>query len=99
LPQQGVDLNADDEPDRWYPVVSLADGLLLGPTGTEYVLKALEIEQTLSPDLAYAGPLDIAGAGALVVPTAALYTTPCIGDAPEIDDPPRVVQGVVVDAP
>ena len=96
LPQQGVDLDADGDPDRWYPVVNLADGIVLGPTGTEYVIKALEIEQTLAPDAAYAGPLDLANANTLVVPGVSLYTQPAIGPAPVINDPPRVVQGVVV---
>jgi hypothetical protein len=99
LPQEGVDLNADGQPDRWYPVVNLADGVLLGPTGTEYVVKGLEIEQTLAPDPAYAGALDLDDANALVIPSGSLYTTPDIGPAPVVTDPPRVVQGVVVSGP
>ena len=99
LPQEGVDLNADGNPDRWYPTVNLADGVLLGPTGTEYVVRAMEIEQTLAPDLAYAGSLDLIAAGNLIVPTSALYTTPAIGAPPVVTDPPRVVQGVVVGGP
>lgn len=96
LPQQGIDLNEDSQPDRWYPVVNLADGLLLGPTGSEYVVKAMEIEQRLAPEPAYAGALNLVGAAALVVPTASLYTQPDIGPAPPLSGPPRVVQGVVV---
>jgi hypothetical protein len=96
LPQEGVDLDADGDPDRWYPIVNLADGVVLGPTGTEFVVKALEIEQTLAPDPAYAGPLDLSEASALVVPGMSLYDEPAIGPAPIVDEPPRVVQGVVV---
>jgi len=99
LPQEGVDLNSDGNPDRWYPTVNLADGVLVGPTGTEYVVRAMEIEQTLATDLAYAGSLDLVAAGALVVPTSALYTTPAIGAPPVVTDPPRVVGGVVVGGP
>ena len=99
LPQQGVDLNADGQPDRWYPTVNLADGVVLGPTGTEYVVKGLEIEQTLAPDPSYAGTLDLDAAGTLAIIGASLYTTPDIGAAPVITDPPRVVQGVVVGGP
>ena len=99
LPQQGRDLNDDGQPDRWYPAVNLADGLLLGPTGTEFVLKAMEIEQTLALDPAYAGPLTLDAASTLVVPGIGLYTAPDIGPGPVVTDPPRVVQGVVVGGP
>ena len=99
LPQRSLDLDGDEEPDRWYPVVNLADGVLLGPSGTEYVVKGLEIEQTLAPDPAYAGPLDLDDANALTVPGANLFTAPDIGPAPVVTDPPRVVQGVVVGGP
>jgi hypothetical protein len=99
LPQEGVDLNGDGSPDRWYPVVNLADGVLLGPTGSEYVVKGLEIEQTLAPDPAYAGTLDLGAANALTVSGAELYDTPEIGPSPVVTDPPRVVQGVVLGGP
>ena len=99
LPQDGVDLNGDGQPDRWYPTVNLSDGVLLGPTGTEFVVKAMEIEQTLAPDPTYAGSLNLVSAGALVVPTTSLYTQPDIGAAPEVTGAPRVVQGVVQNAP
>ncbi len=35
FPEAAIDLDGDGEDDRWYPVVNLADGVLLGPTGTE----------------------------------------------------------------
>lgn len=96
LPNEGVDLTGDDQPDRWYPLVNLADGLLLGPTGSEYVVKALEIEQRLAPDAGYAGTLDLAQASTLVLPTSSIFTVPDIGPRPAVTGAPRVVDGVVV---
>ncbi len=96
LPEDGVDLNDDGSPDRWYPVVSLADGVLLGPTGTEYVVKAMEIEQALQEDPSGDGELDIVDASNLVLPDASDYAAPTIGDKPVVDEPPRVIAGEVV---
>ncbi len=96
LPQEGVDLNDDGEPDRWYPVVSLADGVVLGPTGTEYVVKAIEIEQALQEDPSGEGELDIVDASDLVLPDGSSYAPPLIGDKPVVTDPPRVIAGEVV---
>lgn len=97
LPSDGIDLTGDDQPDRWYPLVNLADGVLVGPNGSEYVVKALEMEQRLAPDAGYSGALDLDSAATLVLPTSALFTTPDIGPRPEITDAPRVVDGVVVE--
>lgn len=98
LPYFGIDFDADGSEDRFYPVFSLADGILLGPSGTEYVLKALELEQSLLMDGAYAGSLDLTGASDLVLPDGSSYQAPDIGAAPVITDPPRVIEGVVVGA-
>jgi hypothetical protein len=96
LPYDGVDFNGDDQPDRWYPLVNLADGVLLGPTGTEFVVKAIEIEQRLAADPGYAGALDLVTAGTLVLPTSSIFVTPDIGAQPVVTEAPRVVNGVVV---
>jgi len=97
LPQDGVDLNDDGHPDRWYPVVSLADGVVLGPTGTEFVVKAIEIEQALQEDPSGEGELDIVGASDLDLPDGTSYAPPLIGNRPVVNDPPRVIAGQVVD--
>ncbi|MDF1800579.1 MAG: hypothetical protein P1V81_15485 [Planctomycetota bacterium] len=95
IPSEGVDLDGDAQEDRWYPVFSIADGTLMGPTGTEYVVRGIEMEQTLSEDPGGAPSLDVSAADSLVLPTAADYTTPTMGAKPAITDPPAVVDGVV----
>ena len=95
IPHEGVDLNGDSQEDRWYPLFSLADGTLVGPTGTEYVVRAMEMEQTLAEDPGAAPGLDVSAADSLVLPTASAYTTPTIGAEPVVEGPPAVVDGVV----
>ena len=97
LPQEGIDFNEDGNYDRWYPIVNLADGVVLGPTGTEYVVKAYEIEQALQEDEGGLGVLTVVGASDLVLPDGSNYETPNIGDKPTVDDPPAVIAGEVVD--
>jgi hypothetical protein len=93
LPNAGIDLDGDGNPDRWYPIVNLKDGVVMGPTGTEYVVKALEIEESLELDGAYAGSLDVSGAAALTLPDGSTYVTPDNGATPVVTDPPAVVAG------
>jgi hypothetical protein len=95
IPNEGVDLNSDGEPDRWYPVFSLADGTLMGPTGTEYVVRAIEMEQTLTEDPGAAPGLDVTAADSLVLPTLADYAQPTNGAEPVVTDPPAVIDGEV----
>jgi hypothetical protein len=97
LPQEGADLNDDGNDDRWYPIVNLADGVLLGPTGTEYVMRAYEIEQSLREDPAGLLVLDVVDASDLVLPDGSNYSTPNIGDKPVVTDPPRVIAGEVAE--
>lgn len=96
LPMDGVDFDGDEQPDRWYPLVNLADGVLVGPGGDEYVVKAIDIEQRLAPDPAYAGSLDLGNAASLVLPTQGIFVIPDIGARPEVTDAPRVIGGVLV---
>ena len=95
IPSEGVDLNGDSEPDRWYPLFSLADGVPVGPTGTEYVVRGIEMEQTMSEAPGAAPTLDVTAADSLVLPTAADYTMPNNGAEPTVTDPPAVVDGEV----
>jgi hypothetical protein len=95
IPSQAIDLDGDGNPDRWYPLFGLADGVLMGRTGTEYVVKAIEMEQTLAEDSGQCSGLDTSTAGTLVLPDASGYTPPDIGPPPVIDGPPRVIEGVV----
>ncbi len=79
--------------DRWYPVVNIADAVQMGPTGTEYVIKALDIEKKMAPDEA--------GCTNLVVndPEAPLPTeitgNADIGTMPDVNDAPAVIGGEV----
>jgi len=95
IPSEGVDLNNDSVFDRWYPVFSLADGTLMGPTGTEYVVRAIEMEQSLAEAPGAAPGLDISAADSLVLPTLADYTAPANGAEPVVTDAPAVIDGEV----
>ena len=96
IPHQGVDLDGDSQPDRWYPVFNLLDGTLMGPTGTEYVSKAMEVEQQLAPDPLQCGALTLAGASALDLPGEDIFDMPNLGPVPEVGDEVSVIDGVVV---
>ena len=95
IPYEGADLGGEGEADRWYPVFTIADGTLMGPTGTEYVVRAIELEQTLQEAPGAAPGLDISDADDLVLPTVDDYETPDIGARPVVTDPPAVINGEV----
>ncbi len=95
IPNEGVDLNDDDVPDRYYPLFSIADGALVGPDGTEYAVKALELEQQLAIVPGECDALVLTGAEALTLPTADDWSLPDIGDVPVVEDAPAVIGGVV----
>ncbi len=95
IPWEGADLKGEGEFDRWYPIFCIADGTLMGPSGTEYVLRAIEMEQSLQEDPGAAPELDITAADDLVLPDESVYSTPVMGDKPVIDDPPAVIDGEV----
>jgi len=96
IPMQPVDLDADGFPDRFYPLFSIADGVLMGPEGEEYAIKAIEKELTLKEgapgicDGQTIGPVS-----GLALPDGSEYEAPDIGPKPVIDDPPAVIDGVV----
>lgn len=98
LPFHGIDLDDDGNPDRYYPVLSLVDGTLVGRTGTEYVVKATNLELTLSLDSASGAcdALDTAAAALLTLPDGSDYVAPDIGPPPTIDEAPRCIEGEVL---
>jgi hypothetical protein len=97
IPSEGLDLDDDGQPDRWYPVFSIADGVLCGPTGTEYVLKALDVELTLA-DAPGGCTQTIGPVASLPLPDETWYDAPDIGPTPFVDDAPAVITGEVVES-
>lgn len=95
FPYEGVDIDGDSNPDRWYPQFSLEDGVVFGPTGTEYTVRAIEMEQSLQADPGGAPGLSISDADALTLPDGSGYSTPTNGAQPTVTDPPAVIDGEV----
>jgi len=95
IPHEGVDLDDDGQPDRWYPLFGLADGTKVGPTGTEYVVRAMEKEQRLAVDAQGCQGLDLSGAEDLTLPDGSTFELPNLGAQPVVDGPPAVIAGVV----
>ncbi len=92
IPGDQVDLGGQDTP--WLPNFSLKDGTVVG-ANSEYIIRALGVDQTLVVDGGGAPQLDITDADALTVPDASLYVTPDIGAPPVITDPPAVINGEI----
>ncbi len=99
IPHDPVDLDGDDFPDRWYPRINIADGTLVGPTGTEYVVRALDKELTLQEDELGCEGLTLTAAEALELPEESVYTLPDIGPEPTVEAPPAVIDGIVQEVP
>ncbi|MBK7874148.1 MAG: hypothetical protein IPJ77_00065 [Planctomycetes bacterium] len=97
IPNAGVDLDDNGSPDRFYPLFSLVDGTLMGPDGTEYVVKALEMEQTLDIAIGACGALNIDTVGDLPLPDGTEFVAPEVGVIPTVEDAPRVIEGEVVE--
>jgi len=87
----GIPAQPDPDTGRWYSLFSIADGTLMGPTGTEFVIKGREREQSMAEDAGACTGLT------LTAPAAALPTeadaTPAIGAMPEVTDAPAVIDG------
>lgn len=98
LPYSGIDLDGDSQPDRFYPQFSIRSGTLCGPKGTEFVIRAIESEQTLRLDVGNCGTLpgDLATAAGLTLPTSDDWTDPALGTMPDLDAAPRVIKGEIV---
>jgi hypothetical protein len=95
IPHTGLDFDGDGNFDRFVPEFSILDGTLMGPSGDEYVIRAIDSELTLEEDPAGCGGLDLADAAALVLPDGSSYTAPNIGAKPLVTDPPAVIAGRV----
>jgi hypothetical protein len=98
IPGHEVDMDGDGFGDRWYPLFSIADGVVMGPNGDEYVVKAVDMElfmreslDAIPPALATA----LAGAGSLTLPTMTAWTDPTGVSMPIVTDDPKVVAGVI----
>lgn len=94
IPHEEADLDGDGHPDRWFPRFSLADGVLLGARG-DYVLKAIEVEQTLGVTPGGCEGLNADAVADLPLPDDLSFGFPAIGPAPAVTDPPAVIAGVV----
>ena len=92
----------DDRGDRWYAAVNLADGVRLSTSSNDFVVKAMESEQTMrAVDMSECVALDVSGIYA--DPDLALPTVSDIGevpftlaDRPQVDTP-SVVNGELQD--
>jgi len=89
----GIPSQPDPDTGRWYSLFSIKDGTVMGPTGTEFVIKGREREQSMAEDAGACTTLT------LDAPDAALPTeaddTPDIGTMPEVTDAPAVIDGEV----
>ncbi|MFQ5749498.1 MAG: hypothetical protein ACE5H3_08585 [Planctomycetota bacterium] len=95
IPFNDADLTGDGQDDRSFPLFSIKDGVVVGPSN-EYVLKAAEGSLLLMQDVAGSSTLDLAGAQALTLPDGSSFVDPTsIGSKPVVTDPPAVIAGVV----
>lgn len=95
IPYGEVDVDGDLLPDRWLPLFSLADGVVLG-ANDEYVAKAVESELVMLPTLDAIPPAllqALNAAAQLVLPTLAEWTDPVDPNVPTNLGEPRVVGG------
>ncbi len=96
IPMEAVDLDGDGSPDRFYPLFSISDGVLMGPEGTEYAVKAIDKELTLlDADPSLCADQTVDPVAALPLPDGSEYQAPAIGPKPLVDEPPAVIDGVV----
>ena len=95
FPHEQVDLNGDGNPDVYQPLVNIKAGVVMGPTGVEYILRPIRVEQTLTLDPGAAPGLNLADADSLVLPEISEFVTPTNGEDPDVQAPPAVINGVV----
>ena len=95
IPGSSKDVDGDGQEDQWFPDFSLSDGTVMGPNGTEYILRAMGVDQALTPEPGAAAGLNLADADALTLPPLSLFVTPDIGTQPEVPGPPSVIDGVI----
>lgn len=94
----------DEESGRWYSAVTLADGTVLeSNAGTGFLVKGMEKEQTMQHvDLADCDALEVStlltdASFALPTPSDISDVSFDLGDRPDVDDAPRVIEGVLQD--
>lgn len=95
IPLEGVDVDGDGTEDRWYPAFNIADGTLIGPAGTEYLVRGIEMEQRLATDAEGCAGLDLGSASLLSLPDGIHFEQPNLGDRPVVPGPAAVIAGVV----
>jgi hypothetical protein len=98
IPHDPVDLDGDGFPERFTPAFSLADGVVMGPEGDEYVVKAIDMERSLAEHPGGCDALTTDPVATLPLPDGDTFGFPAIGDMPEVLDPPAVIAGEVQDA-
>ncbi len=77
---------------RWYPVITIPDGTLLGDS-SQYIVKALEKEQKMQEvDDGNCSALDTSNG--LTAPQKN-YSDPAIGSKPTVDAAPAVIKGLL----
>ncbi|QDU69562.1 hypothetical protein [Engelhardtia mirabilis] len=95
IPDEQVDLDGDGNSDHYKPLFAIADGTLMGPTGVEYVAKAVDVELSLAEAPGECGALSLTTASGLTLPDGSTFVTPGNGVKPVVAGPPSVIAGVV----
>lgn len=94
IPEESLDTDGDGNPDRWTRAFAIADGVQMGPNGTEYAIKARDVEQTFVE-------VDISNCSALSLtePATALPSTVSgtLNDlpVPTVTSAPKVIGGEI----
>jgi len=95
IPTVAIDTDGDGLPDHDVPILNLADGVAVGPTGVEFVVRAVERELLLLPAGGAPPGLDPSLADSLALLDGSSYVTPAIGPLPAVAAPPAVVGGEI----
>ncbi|PCJ53209.1 MAG: hypothetical protein COA70_09780 [Planctomycetota bacterium] len=98
IPGHEADTNGDGFGDRWYPLFSIKDGAVMGPDGTEFVIKAVEMElfmQTSVDTVPTTLQTALTNAAGLALPTLTGWVNPTTVAQPVVTDEPAVVAGVI----
>jgi len=98
IPGQETDTNGDGFGDRWYPMFSIKDGAVMGPDGTEFVIKAVEMElfmQVSADAVPTTLQTALTNAASLALPTLTGWVNPTTVAQPTVTDEPAVVAGVI----
>ena len=94
----GFPWEEDSETNRWYAAVTLADGVQLSDSTHDFVVKAVEKEQTMQQDAGGCTGLNIASLftdTSLALPTASDIGTVSftLAEKPVVTDAPAVIEG------